>query len=62
MTKYKLHRHDSEIHKDLWIFPLSVQIYLNHPGYTEKNINISVHFLCFHARWLFMEVEDGNDD
>lgn len=54
MNKYKLRRHNSEIHKDLWIFPLSVQILLNNPWYAEKNIDISVHFLCFHARWLFM--------
>jgi hypothetical protein len=47
--------------KDWWVFPLAVQIHLNDMIYRDKNFAITVHFLCFHIRWLFMEVEDGND-
>lgn len=62
MTKYRLYKNDAKIYKDWWVFPLAVQIHLNDMIYRDKNFAITVHFLCFHIRWLFREVEDGNDD
>ncbi len=62
MTKYKLHKHDTKIYKDWWVFPLALQVFLNDMLYKNKNIEITIHFLCFHIRWLFLEAEDGNDD
>lgn len=60
MTKYKLYRHNAKIYKDWWVFLLAMQIHPNNPWYREKNLEITVDFLCFHVRWLFVEVEDGN--
>ena len=63
MTKYKLFKVNREIYRNWWVFPLAVQIYLDDMVFADKNLAISVHFLCFHIRWLlFLEVEDGNDD
>lgn len=61
MTKYKLYRHDAKMYKDWWVFPLAVQIHLNDMIYMDKNFAITVHFLCFHVRWLFMEVEKSSE-
>lgn len=61
MTKYKLYRHDAKMYKDWWTFPLAVQIQLNDMIYMDKNFAITVHFLCFHVRWLFMEVEKSSE-
>jgi hypothetical protein len=62
MTKYRLYRHSANIYKDWLVFPFAVQIHLNDMIYRDKNFAITIHFLCFHARWLFMEVDNGNDD
>jgi hypothetical protein len=61
MTKYRLYKHDFYTYKDWWVFPVAVQVHLNDMIYKDKNFAITLHFLCFHIRWLFMEVEDGND-
>lgn len=61
MTKYKLYRHDAKMYKDWWVFPLAVQIHLNDMIYMDKNFAITVHFLCFHVRWLFMEIEKSSE-
>lgn len=61
-TKYKPYRHDAEIHKDWLVFPLAVQILSNNPWFTEKNLEISVHFLCFHIRWVFIEYKAESED
>lgn len=60
-TKYKLYRHDAKMYKDWWVFPLAVQIQFNDMIYMDKNFAITVHFLCFHVRWLFMEVEKSSE-
>ena len=58
MTKYKLHRHDAYMLKDWWVFPLAVQIHLNDMIYRDKNFTITIHFLCFHVRWIFIKTDN----
>lgn len=61
MTKYKLYRRDAKMYKDWWTFPLAVEIHINYQIYMDKNFALTVHFLCFHFRWLFMEVEKSSE-
>lgn len=61
MTKYKLYRRDAKMYKDWWIFPLAVEIHINYQIFMDKNFSITVNFLCFHVRWLFMEVEKSSE-
>lgn len=58
MKKYKLHSNEVRRFNNWWVFPLAVQIHPNNPWYTEKNLEITVDFLCFHVRWLFLEVKE----
>ena len=55
MKKYRLYRFQYEIFKDWWVLPFAVVIMGQDPVYREKNFQISAHFLCFHAKWVFME-------
>lgn len=53
-TKYIFYPFKVRIFKNLWIFPLAVQITLDDPRYyMDRTFEITVSFLCFHAIWGF---------
>lgn len=60
MSKYKLTKYYLEIYINWWVFPLAVQIQSNDLVYMAKNFSITISFLCFHVRWIF--IERGEDD
>lgn len=56
--KYKLYKFDKMIYKN-WISVLpTIDIIRNDTIYVRYNFSIRLSFLCFHFRWLFMEVEE----
>ena len=53
--KYKLYRRDFEIwKKDIMLFP-TIRIFIDNHCYVDENFSIEFHFLCIHARLLFMK-------
>lgn len=51
----KLYKVDREVlGHNIYLLP-TVQIKTRNPVYTCKNLAIELHFLVFHARFLFLE-------
>lgn len=57
----KLYRKDFVVRKNgICILP-TIRICWNELMYTEKNLSIEFHFLCIHARLLFLEKRGGRE-
>lgn len=53
----RLTRVDFEVYRD-WIFILpSIVLRINDAHISDKNIELSIHWLVFHARLLFEQAE-----
>ena len=48
-----------EVSKNVICLLPTIRIVRNEMVYCEKNLSISFHFLCFHARLLFLEKRGG---
>ena len=59
--KFKLNRAYFKIYTDWWIFPFAISLNINDPVLREKNFQISIHFLCFHAAWKWVEEENEDE-
>ena len=57
----KLYRKDFEISKRVICLLPTIRIVWNEMMYCEKNLSISFHFLCLHARLLFLEKRGGKE-
>ena len=58
MPKYSLYRKQFEISNDSIILLPTIVVKVNDWIYTLKNFAIEFHFLCFHARLVWM-IDDG---
>lgn len=53
MRKYKFFKFTRFMSKN-WIYIIpTVEIRLNDMVYSENNLSIILHFICFHFRWMF---------
>lgn len=53
----KLSRFTFRVFRDWWNILPTIEIHGRDYVYYENNFQICIHFLCFHWRWLFMEVQ-----
>ena len=58
MPKYSLYRKEFKISNDSIILLPTIVVKVNDWIYTLKNFAIEFHFLCFHARLVWMR-DDG---
>ena len=57
IMKFKLYRSYFRIYTDWWAFPFVIMISIDEPVLSAKNFQISIHFLCCHAAWKWIEKE-----